>query len=193
MDKKQLIIKAAIRVFARDGLEKGKIADIAKEAGIGKGTIYEYFRSKDEIFQAIEQLVFTDFGYVFVELNSLSLSPTEKLKYLMNKGLDMLMEMGDAMLIITELWAQAVRGHVLGTHPMNLMDFYEEYRVGVESILKAGIQSNEFRDINPEGIARILMAFMDGLVWQFAMLNDPVKFEKVKTVTIQSFMEGILK
>ncbi len=36
MNKKQLIIEAAIKVFARDGLEKGKIADIAKEAGIGK-------------------------------------------------------------------------------------------------------------------------------------------------------------
>jgi len=40
MPKKHQIIEAAIRIFARDGLEKGKIADIAKEAGIGKGTVY---------------------------------------------------------------------------------------------------------------------------------------------------------
>ena len=51
MNKKELIIEAAIKVFARDGLEKGKIADIAKEAGIGKGTVYEYFRSKNDIFK----------------------------------------------------------------------------------------------------------------------------------------------
>ena len=55
MTKRELIIHAAIKVFGRTGLEKGKIADIAREAGIGKGTVYEYFRSKDELFQAIEE------------------------------------------------------------------------------------------------------------------------------------------
>jgi len=76
MNKKQLIIEAAIKVFARDGLEKGKIADIAKEAGIGKGTVYEYFRSKNDIFKVIEESVFSDFSIVFEELNSSTLSPT---------------------------------------------------------------------------------------------------------------------
>ena len=86
MNKKQLIIEAAIKVFARDGLEKGKIADIAKEAGIGKGTVYEYFRSKDDIFKVIEESVFSDFRIVFEELNSSILSPTKKLSNLLEKN-----------------------------------------------------------------------------------------------------------
>ena len=193
MDKKQLIIEAAIRVFARDGLEKGKIADIAKEAGIGKGTIYEYFRSKNEIFQAIEQSVFSDFNLVFDELKSAPLSPSEKLERLMDSGLDMFMEMGDALLIITELWIHAGRGHLHGTSPAQFMEYYDEYRLGIESILEEGLQLGEFREMNKDGVARLLMAFMDGLVWQFIMLNDPKKFENVKTETVKSFMRGILK
>ncbi len=193
MDKNQLIIEAAIRVFARDGLEKGKIADIAKEAGIGKGTIYEYFRSKNEIFQAIEQSVFTDFNSVFDELKSSPLSPPDKLTTLMSQGLDMFMEMGDALLIITELWIHAGRGHLHGTNPAQFMEYYNEYRLGIESILHEGIRLGEFREMNEDGVARLLMAFMDGLVWQFIILNDPKKFENVKTETIESFMRGILK
>ncbi len=193
MDKKQLIIDAAIRVFAREGLEKGKIADIANEAGIGKGTIYEYFRSKNEIFRAIEESVFTDFNLVFDELKSASISPSEKLKKLMDSGLDMFMEMGDALLIITELWAQAGRGHLQGSNQAQFLEYYDEYRRGIESILQEGIESGEFREMKKEGVARLLMAFLDGLVWQFVMMNDPTIFNKIKTETVESFMRGILK
>jgi len=50
-DKKIEIINAAISVFSTHGFHKAKIEDIAKEAGIGKGTIYEYFDSKKSLFQ----------------------------------------------------------------------------------------------------------------------------------------------
>ncbi|MBC8216742.1 MAG: TetR/AcrR family transcriptional regulator [Candidatus Marinimicrobia bacterium] len=193
MNKKQLIIEAAIKVFARDGLEKGKIADIAKEAGIGKGTVYEYFRSKDDIFKVIEESVFSDFNLVFKELNSSTLSPTEKLSTLMETGMDMFMEMGDILLIIMELWAQAGRGHVHGSDPSLFVEYYDDFRKGVESILSEGILFGEFRDMNKEGVATLLLAFMDGLVWQFVILNDKKKFKKVKSEAIESFMRGILK
>jgi len=145
------------------------------------------------IFIAIEQSVFKVFGSVFEELKSNSNSPSEKLITLMSTSLDMFMEMGDAILIITELWAHAGRGHVHGSDPVQFMEFYEKYRMELESILKEGILANEFREMNTEGVARLLMAFMDGLVWQFVMLNDPLKFETVKTETIESFMKGIVK
>lgn len=47
------IIEAAIKVFGEKGYHKGKIEEIAKEAGIGKSTIYEYFTSKMDIFQQV--------------------------------------------------------------------------------------------------------------------------------------------
>jgi TetR/AcrR family fatty acid metabolism transcriptional regulator len=48
-DKPQQIIDAAIRVFARNGYYHSRVSDIAREAGIASGTIYLYFRTKDEI------------------------------------------------------------------------------------------------------------------------------------------------
>ncbi|MBI5628190.1 MAG: TetR/AcrR family transcriptional regulator, partial [Candidatus Rokubacteria bacterium] len=48
-DKPQQIIDAAVRVFARKGYYNSRVSDIAKEAGIGAGTIYLYFRTKDDI------------------------------------------------------------------------------------------------------------------------------------------------
>ena len=47
--KPQQIIDAAIRVFARTGYYNSRVSDIAREAGIASGTIYLYFKTKDEI------------------------------------------------------------------------------------------------------------------------------------------------
>ncbi len=47
--KPQQIIDAAIRVFARNGYYNSRVSDIAREAGIASGTIYLYFKTKDEI------------------------------------------------------------------------------------------------------------------------------------------------
>src|SRR5947209_12487797 len=47
--KPQQIVDAAIRVFARNGYYNSRVSDIAREAGIASGTIYLYFRPKDEI------------------------------------------------------------------------------------------------------------------------------------------------
>src|SRR5262244_531563 len=48
-DKPHQIIDAAIRVFARNGYYNSRVSDIAREAGIASGTIYLYFKTKDEI------------------------------------------------------------------------------------------------------------------------------------------------
>jgi TetR/AcrR family fatty acid metabolism transcriptional regulator len=48
-DKPQQIIDAAVRVFARSGYYSSRVSDVAREAGIASGTIYLYFKTKDEI------------------------------------------------------------------------------------------------------------------------------------------------
>ena len=52
-EKKKAVLAAARTVFAKKGLASAKIEDVALEAGIGKGTVYEYFKSKDDIFFAL--------------------------------------------------------------------------------------------------------------------------------------------
>src|SRR5690349_11014182 len=47
------ILEAAERVFGRDGFEAAKMADIAREAGVAAGTLYNYFDSKVQIFESL--------------------------------------------------------------------------------------------------------------------------------------------
>nr|MBA3335061.1 helix-turn-helix transcriptional regulator [Acidobacteriota bacterium] len=49
LDKREAILNAAVSVFAQKGFFNSKVADIAGEAGIADGTVYLYFKSKDEI------------------------------------------------------------------------------------------------------------------------------------------------
>jgi AcrR family transcriptional regulator len=51
--RRDAIMDAAMEVFGAKGLDGASVEDIARAAGIGKGTVYLYFRSKDEIFDAI--------------------------------------------------------------------------------------------------------------------------------------------
>ena len=55
------IMQAAIRVFSKHGFDGAKMEYIAKEAGIGKGTVYEYFESKERLFEEILKFSIEEF------------------------------------------------------------------------------------------------------------------------------------
>ena len=52
-DKRQRILAAAGRVFARQGYESSPVGDVAKEAGVAYGLVYHYFGSKDAVLEAV--------------------------------------------------------------------------------------------------------------------------------------------
>ncbi len=193
MDKRELILQAAVGVFARDGLEKGKISDIAKEAGIGKGTVYEYFSSKSDIFHAIESNLFNQLQTEFAELVELNLSPTEKIETFFKRSLEMMMLMGESILIITELWAHTARWNWHGEDTSYLSNAYENYRQQIKQVLNDGVALGEFREMNADGISALLLATIDGLSWQYMMMKDDRKFKAVQKEAIKSFMRGIQK
>lgn len=57
-EKRQLeIIEAAMQIFRKNGFHKAKIGEIAKAAGIGKGTVYEYFDSKKDLFEEMMRYI----------------------------------------------------------------------------------------------------------------------------------------
>jgi len=53
VDKRRLILDAAVRVFARQGFHTCRVSDIADEAGVAYGLVYHYFTSKDEILSTL--------------------------------------------------------------------------------------------------------------------------------------------
>ena len=52
-EKRQLLLGAAVRVFAEKGYHAARVGDIAEEAGVAYGLLYHYFRSKDEVLETI--------------------------------------------------------------------------------------------------------------------------------------------
>jgi TetR/AcrR family fatty acid metabolism transcriptional regulator len=52
-DRRDELLQAAVRVFARDGFHGARVGDIAEEAGVAHGLLYHYFRSKEEVLETI--------------------------------------------------------------------------------------------------------------------------------------------
>jgi TetR/AcrR family fatty acid metabolism transcriptional regulator len=53
VDKRRIILDAAVRVFARQGFHTCRVSDIADEAGVAYGLVYHYFQSKDEVHDTL--------------------------------------------------------------------------------------------------------------------------------------------
>lgn len=193
MDKKTQIINAAIEVFAKQGLDKGKIADIAKVAGIGKGTVYEYFISKDEIFNAIEEMFIFQSIDQLKTLSTSKKSPTDKLEEILQYSINMHTDMGEAALIVAELWAQHSRGQLHGHKESVFADMYNDFFDIILQVLADGVETGEFREMNKDGITALLLAFIDGVIWQSVIFKDNQQFTIRKTEATKSFMNGIIK
>lgn len=191
MNKKEIIIHAALEVFASQGLDKGKIADIAKQAGIGKGTIYEYFKSKDDIFKAIEDMFISDMLLQVQEIAQADDAPTAKIEKICRISLDIHKHLGDSVLIIAEIWAQHTRGQLHGHSTALFEEMYEKYYELVAGILIEGVQKREFRTMNIMGVTTVLLAMIDGIMWQSLIIKNDEQFNKRKTYAIESFMNGI--
>ena len=97
-EKRRLIIDGAIKVFKKKGYHKATIREIAKEAKISPGSVYDYFHSKDDILY----LFFDNYACAFFEkLGSLTPrdNPAERLEVAYQAVLDVLMELQDQVML----------------------------------------------------------------------------------------------
>ena len=79
VDKRRLILDAAIRVFAREGFHRCRVSDIANEAGVAYGLVYHYFRSKDEVLDTLFTERWTLLLEAIAEVDARDLPIREKL------------------------------------------------------------------------------------------------------------------
>ncbi len=192
-DKRELILQAAVQVFAKEGVERGKIADIAKEAGIGKGTVYEYFRSKEEILRGIEADFLQQSQAQFDALMERDLSPSQKLEELFTLSIAMTDQLGDAVPFLIEVWAHAARWQLKSSYPNFLQEVSAYYRREITKVLKEGVKAGEFREMNYDGVATLLLATLDGMGMQYMVMKGSEQFGKAQKEAVKSFMRGIRK
>ena len=189
--KKDKILKAAMKVFAKKGIFETRMEMVAQKAGIAKGTIYEYFKSKDELVQMV-------FNYILVQMNmhvkqrmATAPSPLEKIKAGILAYIDVdALELSDVSEILPDLWSYGIRIRSSKTDvPFDLRWIYLQYRDLFGRALQEGIDKGHFRQIDTKSVSASIMAAADGFYLQW--MSDRKNF--VLTKAAEDFLNTILK
>lgn len=168
-EKRKAILNAAKQRFRKYGIQKTKMQEIAKDAGIAVGTLYLYFKNKDDILIAsTDAFAQQHIAYTEKILNS-SKSPQEKLKaYILNRFCES-QETRNSGSHAAEL-ARAV----ISLKP-NLLKEQEYWtRKNVSKILTEGIETNLF---NIEDLERDLEVFLHSIGYFFPVATKEKYFE----------------
>ncbi len=193
-EKKNQIIQAAMQVFSKNGITKSKMIDIAKAAGIGKGTIYEYFRSKEEIFSAAFHAMFADMDMMLNEGLQSTDDPTDKLELIIGITLDYHKEdAGEFAGIMMDFWAEGIRTkneQLINT--ISLKQIYEQFRALISEIVIDGMNKGIFKQVDPIAFAAITIAALDGLFLQIIMDPEVIKINKIKNTFTETLFAGLL-
>lgn len=147
--KKQKILDSAYELFLKNGYKSTKIIDIAKAAGIGKGTVYEYFESKESLLLSIFSSGLEDYLVNCKSVIDLKKTQKEKLMLLMELEEKHSKENGMRMMKMSQMIMDTNDGM-----PKNFIKkmhelWYRKY-VFVNQILLKGIENGEFRKINTD-------------------------------------------
>jgi AcrR family transcriptional regulator len=193
--KKNEIMQAAMKVFARKGVVKTKMIDIAEEAAIGKGTIYEYYRSKDDIFADVFHFFFLNMEKSMQEGILKISDPIEKLKYIIDFSIRNLIQSDQKfMRIMMDFWAEGIRNKdekILQI--MDLNEIYLSYRSLFSDILQDGINKGIFKKTDTHSLASILIGALDGIMLQWIMDPDIFDLNQISNIFLDCFLSGIKK
>jgi AcrR family transcriptional regulator len=85
--RKNQILDAALRVFAKRGLTAAKITDISSEANLSHGLVHHYFKSKEEIFIEVTRQTIKKSSAAFAKIANLEGSPLEILKIITERNI----------------------------------------------------------------------------------------------------------
>ena len=189
-DKKNRIIEAAAQVFAQKGYAGAAVADIAVNAEIGKGTIYAYFDSKEDLFFAVFEWFMLQTGAAAkVSISHLGGSASQRLEALSDSIMGMWDEIKDAFTLTIEFWAASSSSQMRERFKEAFRRLYEEFRRLVVALIRDGIERGEFRsDVNPESIAAALVGTWDALFLQawFEKNFDPL-------ITVRNFLKVVIR
>lgn len=157
-DKRQQILMAAARVFADRGFHRATVSDIAGEAGVGKGTIYEYFPSKKELFRQVVVHLFNSYSHYLTRLCREDLPLSRFLEKLLRDSVNFLLE--------RRHFAQIL----LADHPLlgqEMFRFFweikEENIRQLSDYVSKKIEKKEMRPFNPWLVSTIILHVLAAL------------------------------
>jgi AcrR family transcriptional regulator len=155
------IVAAARQVFADRGFHATRMSDIARTAGVSQGTLYHYFRSKDDLFLALLFTWAERLETVVKELPDVQAGAAEKIGLMTQVGQEFLATNQDLLPVILEFWAYALR------HPKAAASFRHLFEVMQQSflaILEEGIATGEFKPTDLDALSALPLVVLDGVI-----------------------------
>ena len=157
IDKRDAILRAAIKVFARHGYFQSQVADVARVAGVAAGTVYLYFRSKDDLLVSIFERTMKD----AIDEGRAALAdvadPVDRLRRIARLHLDRLGRDRDLAVVMQVELRQSIKfmERFSSTH---LQDYLNIIRRTISEGQAAGAFRN---DVSPNAAAKVLFGALD--------------------------------
>jgi len=167
------IVTAAEDVFTKKGFAEARMDDIAEETGLSKGTLYNYFKSKDDLIIAILDRIFQREFRMFDETDFSNMSATETVNLFVDTVAKDIKLMLRLMPIAYEFLALAFRNK---TVQKALKVYVNRYMSILVPIIENGIASGEFKEVDSKEVAIAMGAVLEGtiLIWVYdKSLVDP--------------------
>jgi TetR/AcrR family fatty acid metabolism transcriptional regulator len=190
VDKRRLILDAAIRVFANRGFHHCRVSDVADEAGVAYGLVYHYFGSKEEIlnqlFSERWQLMLDAIG----EIDRQDVPARDKLYLVASFIIDSYHHEPDLMkVIIVEVTRAA------NTFGKDHIEKIREAYAMIATICESARNDGSFKaDISAEFAAMCFYGAIEQLLsgWIFGILpTTDEEFERAKSLVVETICGGL--
>ncbi|MBI4587732.1 MAG: TetR/AcrR family transcriptional regulator [Candidatus Rokubacteria bacterium] len=186
-DKHQQIIDAAVRVFARNGYYNSRVSDIAKEAGIASGTIYLYFKTKDEILVTLFREKMASFVAYLGEAIAREPDALAKLRRLIALHFQILEQNPDMAEVVQ---VELRQGHKFfrGASAAEVTAYFKL----ISSVLEEGVAAGLFRDDLPlKTVTKTLFGAMDQMATSWILGKRSYKLSETADAVADIFLKGL--
>jgi AcrR family transcriptional regulator len=192
VDKKEKAARigaAAISVFRRFGYDATRMADIAAAAAVGKGTLYEYFRSKDEIFRFEFERYFEAFEAGAGAAMAAADSPGDRLRALIGFAFDHVGEWEDHCAVYVDYFGSARSENDAA---FLLSGMYAEVEAIIRKLIDAGQASGEIdADVSPDATAQFLVCVFEGVVLHSVFSGRARKGKALRAAALRLLDHGM--
>ena len=160
-DKRERILTAAVKVFARSGFYNAKVSEVASEAGVADGTIYLYFKNKDDLLiSAFEDRMQMLNNRLRQELTQSSGTAVDKLRRCMELHLLIAIEAPDLAEFITVELRQSSKF----IKEYDNRKFGEYLGIVVDVIEQGRVEGTIRDDVDPWVVTRALFGALDEML-----------------------------
>jgi TetR/AcrR family fatty acid metabolism transcriptional regulator len=188
-DKREAILRAAIKVFAGKGYFNSKVADIAKEAGIADGTVYLYFKSKDDILHSFFDRAMED----FIAEGKKQLAEIENAEEKLRRIAQMHLERLGADRDLAIVFQVELRGSTKFMREFSAAGF-AEYLLIIQQTIEEGQKKGVFRnDLKPVVCAKILYGALDEMVTNWILSQKSYPLAPMADEVLKIFFGGVLQ